>query len=196
MEQYNPYFTIGDAVAGLGIFLLIPQFLKPVYIFRLRVLGLGLRTLYATAALGFICVILGSVAAHYPAHLPFGPTVWEFIAGFLYAISYTALGVVYIFPARVGLDSITKYVRAGAHLLASGTEEDRVEFAADVIANVRKLIKIADLPGAPVPPLTALMLRFYRRTADESAADSESFLRLLADASFCRTLVSRLPWDA
>lgn len=199
MDQYNPYFTIGDAVAGLGIFLLIPQFLKPVYIFRLRVLGLGLRTLYATAALGFICVFLGSVAAHYPSVLPpflRSPTLWEFIAGVLYATSYSALGVVYIFPARVGLDSITKYVRAGAHLLASGTGEDRVEFAADVLANIPKLIKIADLPGAPVPALTALMLRLYRRTAAEAAADSESFLRLLADPDFCRTVVSRLPWDA
>ena len=47
MLNYNPYFSIGDAVAGLGIFLLIPQFLKPIYIFRLRVIGIGLRSLYA-----------------------------------------------------------------------------------------------------------------------------------------------------
>jgi hypothetical protein len=106
------------------------------------------------------------------------------------------LGLVYIFPARVGLDSITKYVRAGAHLLASGTEEDRVEFAADVLANIRKLIRIADLPGAPLPRMTAFMLRLHRRSVSETAADSESFLRLLADPGFCRTLVSRLPWDA
>ena len=33
------YFSIGDAIAGLGIFLLIPQYLKPIYVFRLRVLG-------------------------------------------------------------------------------------------------------------------------------------------------------------
>src|SRR4051812_23617191 len=115
MEQYNPYFTIGDAVAGLGIFLLIPQFLKPVYIFRLRVIGLGLRTLYATAGFGFLCVILGSVAAHFPGVFPSflrSPPLWEFVAGFLYATSYAALGLVYIFPARVGLDSITKYVQA------------------------------------------------------------------------------------
>ncbi len=197
--EYSPYFTIGDAVAGLGIFLLIPQFLKPVYVFRLQVIGLGLRTLYATAALGFICVFIGSFAAHDPDLFPAAlrsPPLWESIAGVLYATSYTALGLVYIFPARVGFDSITKYVRAGAHLLASGTEEDRVEFAADVLANVRKLIKIADLPGAPIPPMTALMLRVHRRTAAETAADSESFLRLLADPGFCRTLVARLPWDA
>src|SRR5262245_36256415 len=118
MDNYNPYFSIGDGVAGLGIFLLIPQFLKPVYIFRLRVIGLGLRTLYATAGLGFLCVITGSLAAHYAFLLPVSlrpPQIWEFAAGFLYATSYSALGWVYIFPARAGLDSITKYVQAGAH---------------------------------------------------------------------------------
>src|SRR5690349_17942146 len=102
--EYSPYFTIGDAVAGLGIFLLIPQFLKPVYVFRLRVLGLGLRTLYATAALGFICVFGGALAAHNPELFPVvlrSPPIWEYAAGFLYATSYTALGLVYIFPARV-----------------------------------------------------------------------------------------------
>jgi hypothetical protein len=197
--NYNPYFSIGDAVAGLGIFLLIPQFLKPIYVFRLRVLGIGLRTLYAVSGLGFLCVVTAALCAHYndsfPSFLgnPFG---WEMAGGFLYAAAYSALGLVYIFPARASLGSITKYVRAGAQFLASASEEDRVEFVADVLANIRKLIRIADLAGSAPRRMTSLILRLRHRSTTDIAAYSQSFLGLLADPVFCRTLVSRLPWDA
>jgi hypothetical protein len=46
--SYNPaqpsptYFTIGDAVAALGFTLAILQLIKPIYLFRLRALGLKL----------------------------------------------------------------------------------------------------------------------------------------------------------
>src|SRR6185295_5793905 len=185
----NVYFSIGDAVAGLGIFLLIPQFLKPVYFFRLRVIGIGLRTLYAAAALGFMCVLFAAFVPHFPNLRPAflrSTLVWETIGGLLYATSYSALGWVYIFPARVTSRSITKYVRAGANLLASASEEDRVEFAADIVANIKRLIRIADRPSSASKS----------RSAADIASNSESFLQLLADPIFCRTLVVRLPWDA
>src|SRR5258707_15038216 len=86
--EYSPYFTIGDAVAGLGIFLLIPQFLKPVYFFRLRVIGIGLRTLYAAAALGFMCVLMAAFLPHLPSLQPAvlrDPLVWVTIDGLPYA---------------------------------------------------------------------------------------------------------------
>ena len=191
------YFSIGDAVAGLGIFLIIPQFLKPVYFFRLRVIGIGLRTLYAAAGLGFICIVIAALVPLLPAFVPSlirTPLVWELAGATLYAMCYTALGWVYIFPARVSVRSITQYVRAGSNLLASASEEDRVEFAADILANIKKLIRIADQP-----PGTKSRAWFVTRRAKgegEPSAYSESFLRLLADPVFCRTLVIRLPWDA
>lgn len=199
MISYNPYFSIGDAVAGLGIFLLIPQFLKPIYIFRLRVIGIGLRTLYAISGSGFLCVVIGALCVRYNTSFPSflrNPLGWELAGGFLYASAYSALALVYIFPARAGVGSITKYVRAGAHLLASASEEDRVEFVADVLANLKKLIRIADLNSSPPTRRMSLLLRLHRRSKKDIAAHSESFLTLLADPVFCRTLVSRLPWDA
>ena len=132
--DYNPYFTIGDAVQGLGIFLLIPQFLKPIYVFRLRVLGLGMRALYAVSASGFLCVFTAALCARYNSDFPpflRSPFGWEIAGGILYATAYSTMALVYIFPARANLGSITKYVRAGAQLLASASEEDRVEFVAE-----------------------------------------------------------------
>jgi hypothetical protein len=190
------YFSIGDAVAGLGIFLIIPQFLKPIYFFRLRVIGIGLRTLYAMAGLGFVCVVIAALVPLLPAVVPAvirTPLVWELAGAALYAACYTALGWVYIFSARVNARSVTQYVRAGSNLLASASEEDRVEFAADVLANIKRLIKIADRPAGAQSKSWFLA---HRQGEGETSAYSESFLRLLADPVFCKTLVVRLPWDA
>ncbi len=91
MLGYDPYFSIGDAVAALGIFLLIPQFLKPIYIFRLRVIGIGLRSLYAMSGVGFICVLIGSVVWQLPPALsePFShPLLWEINGGILFSTAY------------------------------------------------------------------------------------------------------------
>jgi hypothetical protein len=189
------YFSIGDAVAGLGIFLIIPQFLKPIYFFRLRVIGIGLRTLYAMAGLGFICVVIAALVPLLPEAVPAifrMPLIWELTGAALYAACYTALGWIYIFPARVNARSVTQYVRAGSNLLASASEEDRVEFAADILANIKRLIRIADQPAGAQAKLWFVT----HQQAGETSAYSESFLRLLADPVFCKTLVVRLPWDA
>ena len=85
-------------------------------------------------------------------------------------------------------------MRAGSNLLASASEEDRVEFAADVLANIKKLIRIADEP--PGTQSKTWFLSHRSKGEGETSAYSESFLRLLADPVFCKTLVVRLPWDA
>jgi hypothetical protein len=101
--------------------LLIPQFLKPIYLFRLRVIGIGLRSLYGMSALGFFFVIISALCAQIPGLLPgfFGhPLVWEIIASVLFSVAYGVLGWVYMFPPRAGMRSIDKYVRPGANFLA------------------------------------------------------------------------------
>jgi hypothetical protein len=195
IPAYDSYFSIGDAVAGLGIFLLIPQFLKPIYIFRLRVLGIGLRPLYVVSAIAFFCVIIGSLTLYVSPYLGPTPLLWELVGGFLFALAYTALAWVSIFPARATARSIGKYVRAGSNLLASASEEDRVEFAADILANIRKFIRLADLP-ATRKRSRAVAFTISEKRAAEASFYSEAFLRILADPVFCRTLVTRLPWDA
>jgi hypothetical protein len=184
----NVYFSIGDAIAGLGIFLLIPQYLKPIYVFRLRVLGMGLHVLYALPALGFVVILIAAVVPNLPESVPVlirTPLVWEMLAAFLWATSYGVLGWVSIVPAHPGPRSIAGYVRAGVNLLAGASEEDRVEFAGDIVASIKRLIRIADVADGP-------------GHADErdAAGFSETFLRILSDPVFCKTLVARLPWDA
>jgi hypothetical protein len=169
------------------LFLLIPQYLKPIYVFRLRVLGMGLRVLYALPAIGFIAVLVAAIVPNLPASVPVlirTPLVWEVTAGVLWALSYGVLGWVSIVPARPSPSSIAGYVQAGVNLLAGASEEDRVELAADILANIKRLIRIADVAPGP------------SKAARDAAAYTESFLRILSDPVFCRTLVARLPWDA
>ena len=195
---YDPYFSIGDAVAALGIFLLIPQFLKPIYIFRLRVIGIGLRSLYAMSGVGFVCVLIGSAVWQIPPPFPdpFNhPLLWEIIGGVLFSIAYGVLGWVYIFPPRATVRSIENYVRAGASFLAGATNEDRVEFAADIVVNIKRLIRIADMGGTAEPPAATTVSGAKTSRSKECASHSESFLRVLSDPEFCRALVERLPWD-
>jgi hypothetical protein len=191
------YFSIGDAVAALGIFLIIPQFLKPIFLFRLRVIGIGLRTLYGMAATGFLCVLAAALVPLLPEWVPApirATLLWEVAGGMSFAVCYTALGWVYIFPARAGTRSIRQYVRAGSNLLASASEEDRVEFAADIVANIKRLIKVADQPAGAQSQ--SWFVSHRAQGEGEISAYSEAFLNLLADPVFCKTLVIRLPWDA
>ena len=183
----NVYFSIGDAIAGLGIFLLIPQYLKPIYVFRLRVLGMGLRVLYALPAFGFAAVVIAALVPNLPESVPVlirTPLLWELIAAFLWAGSYGVLGWVSIVPAHPSPRSIAGYVRAGVNLLAGASEEDRVEFAGDIVASIKRLIRIADVGDTA------------SKDTKEAASYSETFLRILSDPVFCKTLVARLPWDA
>lgn len=198
LQGYDPYFSIGDAVAALGIFLLIPQFLKPIYMFRLRVIGIGLRSLYAVSVVGYFFVIISAIAWQAAGLFPppFNhPLPWEMIGGVLFSVSYGVLGWVYIFPPRASVYSIDNYVRAGANFLAGATEEDRVEFAADIVVNIKRLIRIADMGKTAEPPAATPVTAKRIRGANAYAAHSESFLRVLSDPTFCTTLVERLPWD-
>ncbi|MEE8439793.1 MAG: hypothetical protein V3S07_09400, partial [Micropepsaceae bacterium] len=79
--------------------------------------------------------------------------------------------------------------------MAGATNEDRVEFAADIVVNIKRLIRIADMGGTAEPPAATTVSGAKTRRSKEYAAHSESFLRVLSDPEFCRALVERLPWD-
>ena len=61
--QYDPsrpsvsYFSLGEVIAALSITLLIPQFLKPIYIFRIQARNLSIHLLYQLVFAGAIAVL-------------------------------------------------------------------------------------------------------------------------------------------
>jgi hypothetical protein len=69
---YNPaqprftLFTVGDAIAALGFTLAIQQFLKPIYLFRLKTYGLKFGYLFSAIFFGFFCSLVAAFLPNIP----------------------------------------------------------------------------------------------------------------------------------
>lgn len=193
------YFSLGEAVAALGIFFLIPQFLKPIYIFRLRVLRVGRRAIYAAAGCGFICVVAAAILPHLESWLPTllgKPLTWEVTGAIFFGFPYGLLAWVYVFPARLKKGTIIRYAQNGARHLANASEQDRIDFVDEIAANIERLITIADFDGYWNWKDKSAFYDFVHRQETQAAAYAVSFLNILSDPPFCRTLVSLSPWAA
>jgi len=97
MCSYNPaqpapvYFTIGNAIAALALTVAIQQFLKPIYLFRLRAYRLKIHYLLGLVFLGFACAAVAMMLPNIPiSHRSFAayPIVWEMAGGLVIGIAY------------------------------------------------------------------------------------------------------------
>ena len=132
--------------------------------------------------------------------------------------AYAATAFISLRPARIYKFNLTLFCRAGASLLSSATEEDRINFAEDLLQsrNLERLVKYASaweraddhathieserLPLAGQPqsfsgraPISAFYL-FAHRKELELAGWAYSFLRIVCDHEFCATLVKKSAW--
>jgi hypothetical protein len=201
---YNPaapsavYFTIGDGVAALSLLLLIPQIIKPLYEFRLGMIYIRKQTIYGVAIFSFLGVLVSaaipqSSVASWP--LVGWPVFWEICAGLGFLFSYCVLAYAYLFPARADAGSVEKFARGAAKLIAHASPVDHVDFAPEIRNNIGTLIRLsrsADLKRAQKDAIYS----FRYRSEIKDASFSISLLEVLSDPSFCRSLVSRCPWDA
>jgi hypothetical protein len=151
MCRYNPeapspsYFTIGNAVAALALTLAVQQFLKPIYQFRLR--AMGLRFTYAVYAV-FIGAIFAIIAAAAPSIVFLRGTMlgypinWEIASGLIIGAAYAIFAIIALRPASVTRRNINSFTWAGSELLSEATDEDRLVFAKDILdgRNIQKLV--------------------------------------------------------
>ena len=85
------------------------------------------------------------------------------------------------------------FARQAARLLSSASEQDHVDFASDLERSLPTLIEAASfLDGLRD---TSAFFDFIHRKQLECASYAFSFLRIVADPTFCETLVKRLPWQ-
>lgn len=228
MCRYNPevpsptYFTIGNAVAALGLTLAVQQFLKPIYQFRLS--ARGLKFSYAVIAV-FIGAVFAVIAAAAPSIVflrgsMFGhPINWEIASGLVICSAYAIVAIIALRPAVVTKRNIDDFTWAGSQLLSEATDEDRLSFAKDILSgrNIQKLVEFAaEFQRAEGH---ALGIEFERRRQDGresegirgrlpiSAFYKETrkrelklaglawhLLQLLSDRDFCRVVITRYPW--
>lgn len=201
--NYNPakpfavYFAPGAAVGALAFTLAVQQLLKPVHRFRLTTRHLTLSRIY-------ICVFGGVAAAVVAAILPnltilhggpWGyPINWEILATLFFALSYGAVVLAIVRPVRVRPARLADFARQAAKLLSSANEQDHIDFASDLDRSLPTLIRVASFLD-DLPSETSAFFDFIHRNELECAAYAFSFLRIVADPTFCETLVKRLPWQ-
>ena len=140
------------------------------------------------------------------------------LGGVLIFAAYAATAYISLRPTRIHKYNLSLFCNAGASLLSAATEEDRVNFAEDLLQsdNLERLVKYASaweradghasymeferlrLAGQPLSfsgsaPISAFYL-FTHRKELELADWASSFLRILCDHEFCATLVKKSSW--
>ena len=196
-KPFTVYFAPGAAVGALAFTLAVQQLLKPVHRFRLATRHLTLSRIY-------ICVFGGVAAAAVAAFLPnitslhegpWGyPINWEILATLLFAMSYGAVVIAIVRPVRVRAASLPAFAKQAARLLSSANEQDHVDFASDLERSLPTLITEASFIDDLRIDRSAFF-DFIHRKKIECAGYAFSFLRIVADPTFCETLVKRLPWQ-
>jgi hypothetical protein len=196
-KPFTVYFAPGAAIGALAFTLAVQQLLKPVHRFRLATRHLTLSRIY-------ICVFSGVAAAVVAAILPnittlhggpWGyPINWEIFATLLFALSYGAVVLAIIRPVRVKAARVPAFAKQAARILSSANEQDHIDFASDLERSLPPLIKEASFLD-DLPPEMSAFYDFIHRNKLEYAGYAFSFLRIVADPSFCETLVKRLPWQ-
>lgn len=190
------YYSIGEAIAALIIILIIPQFMKPIYKFRLETQAIRLDYIYVLVFFStlsiFISALLPNIDIPRDIILSY-PVFWELIGGFIYLISIFSLAYAFLKPARIRLNNYRRFVQAAAELLAHAEERDQSDFANDLRKNIRRLISASNfLRGER--RWSAFYIFRYRKKISQ-AESSAALLQLISEPKFCGTLVHRRPWD-
>ena len=200
---YNPkapgtaYFTIGDGVAALSLLLIIPQFVKPLYEFRLSMRRMKRSWLYGIATASFVLILVAALVPLVPfagVTLVGWPVFWEVLAGLGFLFCYSVLALSYLFPAKVKEGSAERFARGAARFLAHASTADHVDFAGEVRQNMKPLLRLAQSADFKKANKNAFYA-FTKRDKLRAAGYSEALLGILADPAFCRSLIERCPWD-
>jgi hypothetical protein len=135
------YFSIGEAIAALSITLIIPQFIKPIYLFRLATQSIRLSHIYALVFLGTLCAftatVLPNIGIPRESTLAY-PVFWEFFGGLLFLVAFGALAFAFLRPARATRGAYRRFAQAVAFLLAHADKQDQFDFSLDLISKYRR----------------------------------------------------------
>lgn len=228
MCNYTPhapmpsYFTMGDAVAALALTLAVQQFLKPIYQFRLHVLGVRFHYVVLAVFACFACITTATIVPHVPflRGTPFGyPVNWEILGGLIIGAAYALVAWISLRPATASSRNIENFTGAAGMLLSEATEEDKSSFARDFLRK-ENLEALADLSAEferaeqhamfvaleelrlqgrenegvrGRPPVSPFYI-FSRRRELAKARHAWHVLQFVSESDFCRIVVTRHSW--
>jgi len=198
-DPSNPphvYFSIGEAIAALSITLIVPQFLKPIFRFRLKCSAIDERHIFACTLVATLMVIFATILPNlgFPADALWSyPVLWEVVAGVLFFLAITALIFPAIHPVKPTSASLERFAFHAVSYLAHATDKDRADFSDDLRRCIYDMVSKADLRRRLWKP-SAFVL-FAKRRQLRSSEYASGFLRVLSDLAFCRVLVRDVPWN-
>lgn len=189
------YFSIGEAIAILGIALAIPQYTRNIHLFRLRALGLDLAYLYVAMFAACGLAIISPFAFQFPLPFPFNrPLSWEVMAASLFVGVFLIFSISFLRAPAIRKRKAEHYVRFAAEFLAHADDTDRAEFVKDLQRNITAAVRMSCF-GHHHEERSAFY-DFIHRYQLRDAAYASSLLQLIAEPAFCAVLVSRSPWHA
>jgi hypothetical protein len=190
------YFSIGEAVAALSITLIVPQFLRPIYVFRLRSRAVKEWHIYAcvlaATAMVIFAAILPSLGVSSGALWTY-PILWESGAGILFFLAIATLVFAVFRPAKPASVNLERFALGAVDFLAHASDKDRAEFSTDLRFCIYDMVRKADLHLRLWKP-SAFVL-FAKRNELRDSGYASAFLRVLSDPAFCRVLVRDTPWN-
>lgn len=200
--EYDPakpaviYFTLGDVAAALSVTLLIHQFLKPIYEFRLWARRLSVQKLYISIFLGAVAAFTAALLPHLPldrSTVVAYPVFWELVAAVLFGLAYAVLAYASVRPALLRAGEYSRFIQGAADFLAKADERGQVDFAFELSRNIGPLVRSASFLEQHKE--RSAFFDFSHRRQIDDASYAASFLHILSDPHFCHTAVSRCPWQ-
>jgi len=218
-DPANIYFSIGEAIAALGFMIVILQFLKPIYLFRLRAYGVKTEYLFLLILIGFLGTVIAALLPSFPGrYTSFWeyPLFWEILAAVFIGATYAFTTFIALRPPLIRDRTLIPFVSAGASFLSEANDTDRVSFAEDLYYNLPRImhyasaweralghaVKIeferlkeqgAELTVRGQPPVSAFYI-FSHQKELERASYAGTFLSIISDSKFCGALVHLCPW--
>lgn len=193
-DQLN--FSIGEAIAILSITLAVPQFARPVVLFRLRAQRLRLSWLYAAVFFGCFVTVIAVIAPRFlwlPQLLQFS-LFWELLATAIFVAVFAIFSSAFLWAPNVRKGGFERYIIEAAAFLAHADDKDRAEFSKDLLTNIVRITKASSF-AANTWDISAFFAFAHRKKLSD-AGYAISFLQLIAEPQFCSVLVSATPWDA
>ncbi|MND36265.1 hypothetical protein D3C80_269190 [compost metagenome] len=193
-EQLN--FSIGEAIAILSITLAVPQFARPVVLFRLRAQKLRLSWLYTAVFFGCFLAVIAALAPRLfwlPQLLQWS-LFWELLATAIFVAVFAIFSSAFLWAPSVRKGGFERYIIEAAAFLAHADDQDRAEFSRDLLTNIVRITNASSF-AANRRDISAFFAFAHRKEMSD-AGYANSFLQLIAEPQFCSVLVSATPWDA
>ncbi|HBR18611.1 MAG TPA: hypothetical protein DD726_00105 [Phycisphaerales bacterium] len=197
-DTYNPaspkiYFSIGNVISAIALFLALTQLIKPIIEFRLSIGFFRKNRLYILFLIAILFVFIAAILPFIPGTaLPFlgYPVFWEIIAGSLFVFGAIMFLWKVSRPVKFNKRNYKFYLEYCTSIIAKGDENDfRILSNDEIYSSIKNVIKACNE---------------YNRHNDlinknETSEYTKCALRLLdvwSDEKLCQIIVCYVPGTA